>query len=151
MITILRHCESIYNIDPESKEIDCGLTEVGIRKAFDIVGSYDLVICSPMLRCLQTLAYSQIEYKKIIMSDACREYKQKYCDFLEDESIIVETEEELLLRVAEFKKYIKSLKNLKILVISHADFLFWLTSYKVNGEVFGKWLDNGEKIEVNIV
>lgn len=147
---MLRHCESIYNINSNNNELDCTLSKKGYKDANNIHGTYDLVICSPMLRCLLTFAHSNIVCKKIIINKLCREFKQNNCDFMIGENKKYELECELIDRVKLFKQYLKQYenKNINILVIGHADFIYCFTSYKYNNIEFGKWLKNGEIIEI---
>ena len=151
-IYLLRHCESVFNANPKEQIKDCPLTKKGELQASSIEGYYNLILCSPMKRTRQTLEYSKLTYDKLEINNIIREYKTDICDFLEDEKIIYETENEILNRVSYLKKFLSSVSgHKKILLISHADILWYLTSeslerepYKTNEERFGIWLDNGE-------
>ena len=101
-----------------------------------------------MKRCLETLEYSQIRYDKLIISDLCREHKTDLYDFKQDEPYMIESENELLGRVVKFRDYVKSIKP--DLIISHADFIWHISSYKINGERFGKWVENAEFVEFEV-
>ena len=65
------------------------------QKKIEIDIYFDLVICSPLKRTIQTLEYSNIKYKKIIYNKLFREFKTDICDFFEDEEIIYENEEDI--------------------------------------------------------
>jgi broad specificity phosphatase PhoE len=152
-VHLLRHCESIfnrYNID----DIDCGLTEFGKEQAAKICGEYDIVVCSPLKRCLETLQYSSIKTKKPIISAQVREYKKDKCDFLDGEEIVFETDADVKKRVEKVRKMIMDLKKQfkRILIVTHADFIWHLTARKdkETGEMFGQRADNGDIIEMSI-
>lgn len=170
VVYLLRHCESIFNIDQTSDIKDCGLTEKGIQQAKLLKGYYDEIICSPMLRAKQTLEYSNIKsVKRTWYWDEIREVKKDMCDFKEGEEFVIENEDSILERVKTVKEHIKYYlipKNeLKkpigsLLIIGHADFFWYLTS-KIKTEIneegfemderFGIWLDNGELYEMESV
>ena len=155
MIRFLRHCESTHNAG-DSRDKDCELSERGKSQAAKLVGHFDIVICSPMRRCLDTLKLSSITYSKLIVSQLCREHRTDKCDFLanEDETQI-ESETCILERVAEFKRFLKGMVDencdASICVVTHADFIFFLSSEQRGGELFGKWVENGEFIELDLV
>lgn len=146
----MRHATSIYN-QTKADIIDCELSQDGIKQASQLTGHYDLVITSPLKRSIQTLEYSQITYNERKVLDLIREYKTDKCDFLEGELIIKESEEDLKKRLDIFKDFVDYIiiKYNTILIISHADFIWYFTSKEVDGERFGKWLDNCEYIEIN--
>jgi len=150
MVTIVRHVESLYNrtlIDSR----DCGITDAGKKNAKFIKGYYDIVLLSPLRRCRETLEYSGVRYGEKMTVDSIREHRVQECDFLENEDKVTESEGDILSRVGEFKGFIKDFiarnPNKKILVITHADFVWYLTSHIVKGERFGTWLGNGEMLE----
>lgn len=81
------------------------------------------------------------------------------CDFFEHEDPDADAESELALlaRVTRFKAYLRHLGQWypRILVVSHADFIWHLTSHVVTeggtegsrgeaAEKYGQWLGNGE-------
>ena len=83
----------------------------------------------------------------------CREHKTDICDFFDHEDPTdLESIAELMKRVDIFKTYLKRLsKSFKtILVISHADFIWYLTSYEKCGERFGQWLENGDSVTLQL-
>jgi len=148
-ISLIRHVESEYNktgIDVRN----CNITEKAKEDASKITGHYNIILQSPLKRCEQTLYYSKLTYDKLIILDIIREHKLAECDFMEDENKIIEEECEVLDRVEQFKKYLKELaEDQEILVITHGDFVWYLTSKVINGERFGTWLNNGELLKFN--
>lgn len=56
--------------------IDSPLSKVGVAQAKLITGEYNLVICSPLRRTLETLHYSNISYDELIINDNIRERVQ---------------------------------------------------------------------------
>ncbi len=159
-VTLLRHAESMFNTGVSNVE-DVNLTFKGAKQAQKLTGQYDLVICSPLRRAVDTLFYSKIKYRELILDHDVREVKKDICDFLLFEPKKIETEKQVLKRVERFKKYLDSLEGeyQRILIVSHGDFIWYLTSKLVNGdgltqpndranevlrERYGTWLDNGE-------
>ncbi len=157
MIDLLRHCESIFNAFGHDLK-DCSLSQLGKEQAGHIKGKYDLVILSPLKRTRQTLELSNITYNKLQINELAREHKIDMCDFLEEENFIIETEEELYIRIEKLKKYLnlvqKNNPKDKILLISHYDIIWHMTSTRSAaifdcskiefGEKFGIGLKNGE-------
>ena len=149
IITLLRHEESIFNLYQNSEK-NCSLSENGIKNCSKLSGYYDIIICSPLKRCIQTLIYSNIKYNKLYISNLCREYKEDICDFFETEDIIIEDIKLFMLRLNEFKLLLKKIieeykiqNNLipSILVITHANFMFY---FDFNIDL----PKNGEKINI---
>ena len=154
-LVFLRHCESVFNTGQNTKSIDCGLSSRGYRHAITLSGHNDItkIICSTLRRCKETLKLSSLAKKarnNIIYTDLCREHKTDICDYLQGEDTsVVETEEELLIRIEKFKKFIQLQydNTHKILIVAHADFIWYFTSYIIENERFGQWLKNGELFE----
>lgn len=154
-LIFLRHCESEYNKDKTFPEKDCGLTHHGISQAVSLKGKFkpDVVVCSCMERCKQTLLHMNIAGVPVFYNDMCREYKQDICDYLKNESVIPENELQLLHRIGVFKDALKALSLKRdcdiVLVVTHADFIWYFTSHEVQGERFGTWIENGESLELS--
>lgn len=147
MIDFLRHAQTDFNTNKDKITKDIGINEFGMQQCErlrSLSKSYDVIICSTMRRCRETLELSGITAKnKLMFSQLCREHKLHACDFLEGENDQqIETEEELLERVLEFRKYLKSFETGTLLVVTHGDFIWYYTSKVVDGERFGKWVDN---------
>jgi broad specificity phosphatase PhoE len=160
-VYLLRHAESEFNVDPVNNDsIDCSLTRQGEQQATALELSnplYDLILCSPLRRCRQTVHYATLlQGSSRIKIEICfqlREQLKAKCDLLPDEGTEVlqeETDESVRIRVQELNNYLRWLRSTKcppykkILLVSHADFLWNLTSYEVGDERFGTWLDNCE-------
>lgn len=65
-VDFLRHAYSTYNafedgIEADEPGADCALHEKGILQARKVAGKYDLILCSPLQRCRQTLLESRLE------------------------------------------------------------------------------------------
>ena len=150
-IYLMRHAESLFNTG-ESNDKDVALSEKGKSQASGINKEVDIVICSPLKRCQQTLQYSQIKYSELKIEPLVREMRTDTSDFLEGEEEIIETEPEIQTRIAAFKAYLKTLDiNQSILVLTHSDFIWYLTSYlHTDGEYYGKHTDNCEIIELAV-
>lgn len=74
---------NLYMSKPEY--IDAAITKLGEQQASKIKKKYDLLILSPMHRCIQTYKCSQIETKEIIICDLFREAGHNICDFMQHE------------------------------------------------------------------
>jgi len=146
IIHYIRHCESVYNVDQHSQQLDCDLSSKGLEHAKTICNEfhYDLVLCSPMKRTLDTILNSQLKYNKLIQVENLRERKGAICDFKIGEEIVEESVSELLLRTESIKEMLRNINNKKILIVGHADFFFYFTSKVIKDEYFGTWLKNGE-------
>ncbi len=151
-ISFLRHAESLHNCC-ESNEPNVGLSAKGIRQASKLSGHYDIVICSPLRSCLDTIVNSKITYDQLLIDYLVRELVEEPCDILDNEIFDIETEDNLLKRIYFFKQNMKLLygnKKLNILVVTHSVFIWHLTSYIFDKERFGKWLKNNELIRHRI-
>jgi len=133
MITFIRHAQSTFNAFGD-KNKNVPITNFGAESSSKISGTYDLVICSTLKRARQTLDSSKLVYSNIIFSETCREIRDGNQINLyngEDENMNNEREEQIVVRIEEFKSLLKSLsqKYKKIAVISHFNFLHRLTGH----------------------
>lgn len=146
LIHFLRHAESNFNVNPESTERNCTLSIKGRSQAESIVSDtyYDIVFCSPLTRCIETLRLSNIRYSEIIIVEDLREFKQDICDFFEHEIVQKEELTSLFKRINNVRTLLKSHLNKNILLVGHADFFFYLKSKLIDGEYYGTWLENAE-------
>jgi len=138
----LRHAESIFNVNINSGEKDCELSEKGIKdciKFFDInynqqffPKEFDEIICSPLKRTRSTLEHLPIEKKNITYNENIREFKQDICDYYYEESIKLETEDEFNERIQFFMESLNEKNYDKILIVSHHDVIQCITSRKLN-------------------
>lgn len=145
-VTFLRHAQSIFNRDLTSEK-NCELTDVGIRQAEQLTGTYDIIICSLLKRTRQTLLHSQFLSKQLHFTDLCREVRRDICDFLEEENEQdLETHASVEKRIREFIQFLQSKGNPgdRILVISHRDFIDEIT-----GKRFPP-LENAKSITVRL-
>lgn len=152
-VTFLRHCRSIFN-ELNTSEKDCDLSEFGKSQAAELKGEWDIIVCSVMKRTRQTLKLSQLKGDRVFYTDLCREVKRDICDFLEDENEKEkETDQQLTERVENFKRWMRFMfykkgenpwtREPRILVITHADFVF-----ELNGRT--KYLENAEMMQIDI-
>jgi len=146
-ITVVRHAESIYNHHRRlGKSIegleDCGLSHEGRVQASKLKRRFEVILLSPLRRCQETLGYSKIIAPEIVTTPLLREIKTDICDFLKDEEIEIETEDQAVKRTEEFKKFLReTYKNKDVCVISHSVFLYYLC---------GKRLKNAEMIKISV-
>lgn len=152
-VVFLRHARSIFN-ELKTSGKDCELSEFGKQQAIALFGEWDIIVCSVMKRTRQTLEFSKLKGDKIFYSNLCREVKRDICDFLEGEDENEkETDEQLTERVENFKRWLRFMfykkgkypwsREPRILVITHADFVF-----ELNGKT--KYLENAEKMVIDI-
>lgn len=140
-VVLMRHCESLFNEHEASgvttKDLlrlrNCSLSRRGICQAQRIRLDVqpDLVVCSSLRRCRETLSHAGID-APVVFTDLCREHMTDVCDFFEHEDPEADAEDTaaLLDRVQHFKAFLRHLGQLypRILVVSHADFIWHLTS-----------------------
>ena len=138
-IYFVRHGESLFNKRfRETNEkphdlINPGLTDDGKLQCKELGNKlknieFDIAIVSPLLRTQETFRYSKLNCKNIITNELCREYKTNECDFLEGEIIKFEEQKDINERCKLFIDVLHSLSEKMIIVISHADFIFYLSS-----------------------
>ena len=165
-ITLIRHAQSEFNVIEESKHNDteklrapknllnCGLTQTGMTQCNALNFRFDLLIVSPMKRCLQTLEYSNIEYSQMVALEIFREYKTDICDFMTDEEIVNEREFEIINRTKASKEVLKYIMNhnkelRSIGIITHYEFIWYFTSEIIQNERFGTGLQNADFVTIN--
>jgi broad specificity phosphatase PhoE len=138
-VDIIRHAQSLFNKYLISEK-DCDLSEEGIVQAEAIQAIYDVVVLSPLRRTHQTLSFSGIKTRRILLTDLCREKRTDICDYLvgEDETQ-KETVEEVKVRIELFKEFLRReiKEGQKVLVVSHGDFIWTATggAYPENAEM----------------
>ncbi|CAF3072557.1 unnamed protein product [Rotaria sp. Silwood2] len=153
-IYIVRHGESIYNDNPLNDSIDCPLTSYGIEQSINLYNSsfpkhYSLIISSPLRRCLDTIKLSKISSDKFEINNLFREiYSGCKSDLLYDnETILIDNEQQIKQRIQQINDYLFKKKQFNIsniLIVTHADLVWNLTSYEIDGEPFGTWLNNAQ-------
>lgn len=140
-ITLLRHSECFHNINAKYDFLNCPLTPKGITQSQKLTGHFDLIICSPLRRCKDTLKYSNIKGSKTEFTELCREKMLNFADLTENDNIDYrETDDKFIKRCKEFHEYLKyqSQHYDKILVISHYLFIRALTGLEMdNAEIQG--------------
>jgi len=143
-LTFLRHAESTWNqlmeeqgqlMEEQGPEmLDCPLSSKGEQQASLLMGHFDVVIHSPLLRARQTFALSQIKSPYVIQSELVREFRIHPCDWMKNEvKGEPETPEELSRRADSFLEWIHEHKELlinkTILIVTHGDFICELTGF----------------------
>ena len=151
VVYLIRHGESTYNANM-GDDIDCNLTELGIKQCKDLGEKlkdiiFDLVIVSPLARTQQTFSALNLTCIKEEINYLCREHCIAKCDFMMGENIIFESEVRVRIRCTEFREYLKKLNYSKIAVIGHADFINFFTTSELNE---GIWLDNADYTIFNL-
>lgn len=129
-VTFIRHAESLFN-NNGTRIKDVFLSKHGESQAKELYGTFDLVICSPLLRTRDTLRLSGIKYSEILYTDLCREHKDdNIINYYGNENLLTdkETEQDFVKRSALFRILLKEklVTCPSICVISHASFLYQL-------------------------
>ncbi len=116
----LRHAESEYNIG-NYDIFDAPLTDNGRIQASHLSGHFDIVLCSPLSRALETLQCSMITCDKFVLCNELREFKMAKADFFPFESVLKETFSELQERFDTFLIAVVQLLELgySVLAIGH--------------------------------
>lgn len=128
-ISFIRH-QRCYNHREDGtynyNTINPPLTKSGIEGAALLKGEYDLIIISPMARCIETYAYSHLSGPREINA-LFREWRQGPGDFHNHDhpSVFCESPQELELRIAEAFTYLESLKGTyeNVCVITHSEWM----------------------------
>lgn len=139
-ITVIRHCESLFNagkIGP-FEDLNCKITNFGMQQANSIDFTFDILIISPLKRALETYTNSKIKANKIVINELFEEIHFEVPSFIEAES-----KEEIEKRVNNAKKFIEDLNYENIGIISHGAFLKYFLK-ACNQEI--KDFKNGESI-----
>lgn len=130
-IRVYRHAYSEHNAGT-SNDRDNKLHADGIKQCNYLTGNYDLVICSTLRRTKQTLQYSNIEYKNLLLSEDIREVKDGNPDnYLIYEEIKKESNDEYIIRLKRFNSMVVDMLKIydSICVITHGCVLQKLTGY----------------------
>ena len=150
-ITVLRHCESVFNVDPQSSQRDCPLSLAGELQAAALQPPeerYDLALVSPLRRARQTLELSGIAYGKLEVCALAREHKTDPCDFFDGERADrAESEPEIIARAARLRRHLAAAAKRcdRVLLVAHAGLVWYLTaSTGPDGDRYGAWLAPGE-------
>jgi broad specificity phosphatase PhoE len=154
MLTFIRHAEALHNVVIEYTDRNPALTDTGLAQSQQLNGSFDLVLCSPLKRTMETLRHSHIQYQSIEICKLLREHVTESADLFEEEMEFIESEGQLLERLKLLKDHImktESYKNKKpILLITHSDLIWYFSSQKKTfiqdgsevTERFGTWVEN---------
>jgi hypothetical protein len=163
-ITLITSGESVENPNPFliSREMwnkrDCPLTLNGIEQAklLKIQSEFDFLYISPLQRARDTLYYSNLSAKRYKYNDPLvREVILNTCDLLhypQEDLYYIETEEQIRARIHSLLKSIacdvqcgkKEYKEIRIGILSHPIFLFWLTGQR------GEYMKDAEIRQVTI-
>lgn len=148
-VTFLRHAISAFNENGVDL-VDCPLSDRGFEQVDRLeLCDFDLILCSPLLRARQTCSRYMYTTEPLV-----RERVTDRCDTMAGERFRVEPESDVWLRIATMRTKLIELSERyeNILVVSHADFIWYYTSNLVydgdDGRELrcGKWLDNCEMV-----
>ena len=89
---------------------------------------------------------TQITYDTLEFCEDLREHRTDKCDFFPHEDINFESEEAMLARIGRLHTTIEifSCDTNRVLVVGHSDTFWYLTSHVIDGERFGKRIQNAE-------
>lgn len=141
-IYLIRHGQSASNANPSSIITDPSLTELGRQQASTINLNVDLIICSSMRRALETLYYSKITGREILITDMCREKICGMADFKLFELREPELDQDFNSRMSELARGLLNTNYKKIGVVCHGCVIAALT---------GSYLNNAEMIKADLI
>lgn len=128
-ITFIRHQKCYAHREDGSisyMTVNPPLTFQGVEGARHLTGDYDLVLISPMARCIETYVYSHINGPRQINS-LFREWRQGPGDFHNHDppTVFCETYENFQKRIEEGMTYLKSLKSdfRNVCVVTHSEWM----------------------------
>lgn len=144
----IRHAESLGNTGQFGGP-DPRLSERGKQQAGQIKGPVELLIVSPMKRCLETYLHSHLSSQKLLMSDLFRERmhsgKGEYRDGEEDKA---ESDARFEKRLETALEFLRAQPETRIGILSHSMFLAAFTKklygqpiYFANGQVVHRTLE----------
>ncbi len=142
-LTVIRHAESTFN-GMGVMEPNVELSKKGRSQAKSLNGSYDLVVCSTLRRCRETLDYSNIKYANVLFTDLCREFMDgNIINHYSGEELRIETKEEFNERILQFKELLKEqmTKYDNIAVVTHSTFLHKTTGFFFKNGYFMEYSD----------
>lgn len=121
VLVCIRHALSVFNVMGRSRP-NCSLAAAGIAQAKRVVGEFNHVVCSPMLRAKQTLELSSIRYDTLEFDEDAREKRDDACDFFPHEPTVRETYIEFSVRMKRLNDKLTSLEewNPSVLLVAHA-------------------------------
>jgi broad specificity phosphatase PhoE len=130
-VSFTRHAESLEQCGEDC--VDSPLSMTGRQQSAELTGHYNLIICSPLRRCLETLHESRITYDKLEVCDLFRERRRSKGSDRLLEKPHAETWQDLEDRVKEFDRYLRERLSSpgKILLIGHG--LFFRVWNRVDG------------------
>ena len=126
-VTFIRH-QKCYNLNPDGTmnymRVNPPLTPEGIEGAKQLSGNYDLIILSPMSRCLETFIYSSIQGQRVV-KDVFREWMQCPGDFRQHDphTRYAEAEDEFKQRVSQGMEFLQNLHLDDICVVTHSEWI----------------------------
>jgi broad specificity phosphatase PhoE len=129
-ITIVRHAQSKFNAGQcrnENELRNCALTDLGKQQASHLNQNFDILVISKLRRAVETYKNSNISAEQIIFSHLVREQKEHHSlNFLENEEIVPENQNDMKKRAQAAKEFIKTLDSDNIGIISHYTFIAYL-------------------------
>lgn len=131
---IMRHAQSLANVIGAKAGKDSALSDHGKTQATQLSGYVDCIIVSCLKRAQDTIKYSNIKYKEIIVTEYCRELMHgNISDYLQNENeTYIETQQQTDERIIKLKHLLKDVcdKHQSVLLVSHAMFICTLTQRK---------------------
>ncbi|MDB5259004.1 MAG: histidine phosphatase family protein [Candidatus Taylorbacteria bacterium] len=136
-IYFIRHAEARSNVDRDFTG-DAALTENGILQAELTAGCFkhkkiDGLYTSKILRARQTAdAISKVAAVEPVIIEFIKERKVSYAS--PDQWANIESFDDLMLRLAETKRFLENLPDGRFVFVSHAIFMRALAAYLMFGE-----------------
>ena len=127
-IYFTRHAQSWANVGHQT--IDSSLSREGEKQAAQLEGHFNLILCSPLRRTVETLHHSQLSYDELRIIPELREVRHAISDCLPLEyrpskgEFVKESDAELRLRCRIFHSILEHACHQRpgqsILIIGHA-------------------------------
>lgn len=136
-LNVLRHTQSMSNYG-NPLIVNSPLSFNGKQQAFNLNHQTDIILCSPMKRAIETLAYSNIKYKQLFLLNGLRELICEPGDCFSWEKCVREDPIDFnrKMRLLANKLYLLSRRNSDILIITHGCVIKALTDQQIkNGEI----------------
>lgn len=126
MIYLINHAQSTRDAgDFNTSDRNIPLTDVGCHQSKQLNFSFNILIISPLKRCLETYTNSNVKVGSVIVSELFREHVTTPNNLFEYEDFVYEMDEDFEQRVKESIEFLKKLDtpNINIGIITHNDYI----------------------------
>jgi len=126
----IRHAQSTFNVGlcrPDDRNVR--LTDTGKEQSKSLKLMLNLLIISPLIRAIETLANSNIGYDRIEINELFQEHRCRCENLTNFDSRDFETEQEWNERIDNAIKYLRTIDSgvTSVGILCHHDFIYHLT------------------------